>query len=124
MKQAKRKYDYQLNTEVYLIVELLFCVSIKVVSMFIYKIFGFPLSICCLVYYCVYRRKRGANFLHHCLTTIIALVTMMYIIQLVYKILAPSTLLQGNLLLAILYIPWAVIHLFASYAISRDVKKK
>ncbi len=124
MKPVKRTFDHQLITKAYLTVELLFCVTIKIVSVLIYNIIGFPLSVCCIVYYCVYRGKRGAYFAHYCLTAIIIVVTIMYNIQLIYKISVPSTLLNENLLLAILYILWTIIHLLASFSVLRKTKRK
>lgn len=111
------KLNRQLVMRVLFIIDIMLILATKLIAVFMYKIFGLPVAVCCIAIYYTYMGKSWATKVYYCLTALIVLGAIMCAAQMIYKLYDPTTLLPGNFFLGSLYILLAILQLIISFFI-------
>lgn len=102
-----------------LLLNIFICVITKIIAVLYYNLIGPILVIHCAIFYFTYRRKKPAIYCYYGLSLISFAIAFLYGLQMINKLIHPTTLLAGNILLGGCYILKSIIHLATSFVIYR-----
>lgn len=106
-----------------LFLNVFICIITKIIAVLYYNLIGPILIIHCVIFHFTYHGKKLAIYCYYGLSLISFAIAFLYGLQMINKLIHPTTLLTGNFLLSGCYILKAMTHLATSFIIYRHQAK-